>query len=339
MLALRYYATDDCKLEDVEKPRIGPNDVLLKIAYAPVCGTDLAILHGKIRAKPGVIMGHEYSGLVQDVGEKVESFRKGDRVIGSPAVSCGNCYFCRRNLTQLCTRYLMFGHEIDGSFSEYMLVPNPARVLCPTDMDTETASLIGDTLTTGYHAVEQAKVKEGDNVAIFGAGPIGLATLIVTLTKNPKKVFVVAHRSSFRLKLAEELGADTTIIETEEDPVRRMLHETLIGLDVVIECAGARNAVLNAFRVVRRGGRITIVSIAPDVSVPMKKLMFGEYAIVGSSCPLGPKALKKTLDFVRENKLEDKLRKLITHRFSLRDGKRALSFYDSPDRAKVLIQM
>jgi len=338
MLALRYYGIDDCRLEDAEKPRVGLNDVLLRITYAPVCGTDLAIIHGKIGAKPGVIMGHEYSGLVEDVGEDVKNFRKDDRVIGSPAVSCGNCYFCRRNLTQLCMRYSMFGQEIDGSFSEYMLVPNPARVLCPTDMDMEVASLVGDTLTTGYHAVERAEVKEGDTVAIFGAGPIGLATLIVALTKNPKKVFVVAQRSSFRLKLAEEIGADTIISAAEEDPVRRMLHETIIGLDAVIECSGAQAAMLNAFQAVRRGGRIIVVSIAPEVSVPMKNLMFSEHTVLGSSCPLGPEVLKKVLDFVRENRLEDKLRKLITHRFNLRDGVTALSYSDSPDRAKILIK-
>jgi L-iditol 2-dehydrogenase len=335
VLAIKLQADGNVQCEETQAPRVVESSLLVKIIHAPICGTDGAILKGKIRARPGVTLGHEYYGVVTDVGDRVSGFQIGDRVLGSPSIPCLNCHYCRRGDTQLCNRFAMFGVDLDGSFAEYMLVPSPENVLAKTTVDGKLGSLLGDTVATGYRAIEQAGLDETHTLAIIGAGPIGCAALITALTKNPKNVYVIA-RSKYRLSIAGELGG-TTLNAGECDAVRQVLQDTLFGVDIVIDCAGSQSTLDLATRLTKKGGRIVIASIMPEVRLAMQELMVNEKHIIGAFCPTGPAYLRKIQEFVSSNNVQSKIVKLVTHEFGLKNGVDAIGSLDSPERMKVLI--
>lgn len=286
MLAIKLQADGNAKCEETQAPRAVESSLVVKIVHAPICGTDGAILKGKIKARPGVTLGHEYFGEVADVGDQISGFQIGDRVLGSPSVPCLNCYYCRRGDTQLCNRFAMFGVDIDGSFAEYMLVPSPGNALSKTTIDGKLASLLGDTVATGYRAIEQAGLDETHTLAIIGAGPIGCAALITASTKNSKDIYVIA-RSKYRLSIAEELGG-RSLNAGECDAARQVLQDTLFGVDIVIDCAGSQSTLDLATRLTKKGGRIIIASIMPEVRLTMQELMVNEKQIIGAFCPTSP---------------------------------------------------
>jgi threonine dehydrogenase-like Zn-dependent dehydrogenase len=227
----------------------------------------------------------------------------------------------------------MFGVELDGSFAEYMLVPSPDRVLIETKMDGKIAALIGDTFATGLHAVEQAGLSEGEAVAIIGAGPVGCTTLISALRRKPSNVYVIA-RSKYRLEIAKKLGG---IVVDATEARKRILDETLLGVDAVIDCAGSQATIDLAMKLLKKGGRAVITSVMSQAELSMLDVMMGEKRLIGSYCPPGPKYLAKTLEFVQTNNLLSDLSCLITHEFDLRKGLDAISSFNSPDRMKILI--
>jgi len=335
VFAIKLQPNGNVKLEGIQKPRADKSSVLMRIVHAPICGTDVAILRGKIRARPGVTLGHEYYGVVTEAGDQVTAFQIGDKVIGSPTIPCSNCHYCRRGDTQLCNRFVMFGVELDGSFAQYMIVPSPENVLTKTAIDGKLASLLGDTVATGYHAIEQGGLAEGQTVAILGAGPIGCSALISALTRNPENVHVIA-RSRYRLRIAEKLGA-TPLNATEDDVVRRVLQDAPLGVDLTIECAGAQSTLDLASRLTRKGGRIVIASVMPEARLAMQELMINEKHIIGSFCPTGPKYLQKIQEFIMSKNLQSKLATMITHEFALENGVDAIDSLESPERMKVLI--
>jgi threonine dehydrogenase-like Zn-dependent dehydrogenase len=335
VLAIKLQADGNAKCEETQAPRAVESSLVVKIVHAPICGTDGAILKGKIKARPGVTLGHEYFGEVADVGDQISGFQIGDRVLGSPSVPCLNCYYCRRGDTQLCNRFAMFGVDIDGSFAEYMLVPSPGNALSKTTIDGKLASLLGDTVATGYRAIEQAGLDETHTLAIIGAGPIGCAALITASTKNSKDIYVI-ERSKYRLSIAEELGG-RSLNAVECDAARQVLQDTLLGVDIVIDCAGSQSTLDLATRLTKKGGRIIVASIMPEVRLTMQELTVNEKQIIGAFCPTGPAYLRKIQDFVSSNNLQSKLAKLVTHEFDLKDGIEAIGSLDSPERMKVLI--
>jgi len=336
MRALVFKGQNEYGLEERNKPTPREEELLIKVECAGVCGTDWSIIKGDVAAESGVTLGHEFSGVVEEVGDAVDGFKVGDCVIGSPVISCGRCYFCRRGFRQLCIRRRMFGAELDGSFANFMIVPSPQSVLLVTPLQLNISSLIGDTFATGYHAAEMGEVEEDETVAIFGAGPIGATTAINLALRKPRRIFNIA-RSKFRLKAIEELGS-TPINAREEDPVRRLKLETTIGVDVVYECAGSPATFSMALQSVRRGGRIVFASTMPRTTVPLDQILTGEIRLVGAFCPAGPEVLKMLVDFVEKNKIQSKLEKLITHYYPLSSGKEALEKSMEEDRMKILIK-
>jgi len=337
MLAIKFHGMRQHQLKEIEIPSVMADSILLKVFHAPICGTDLAITEGKVSAKYGVTLGHEYYGLVNSVGKEVQAFRVNDRVIGSPSVPCLGCYYCRRGKTQLCIRSRMFGLEIDGSFAEYMVVPSPEKVLIKTDIESKAASLVGDTFATGYHSIEQVGLSENESIAILGAGPVGCATLMAALRRRPSNVYVIA-RSKYRLSVAEKLGGTILTANGAEEGVQRRVYEdTLVGVDAVVDCAGSQTTLNLAMKLAKKGGRIAITSVMPEGRLSMLDLMVNEKRIIGCFCPSGPRYLMKVEEFVRKNTLESELRSLISHEFTLSDGMAAMKVHGSSERMKILL--
>jgi len=247
---------------NITKPIPQADEVLVKIKAVGVCGSDIEYYeHGRIGdfvvEKP-LILGHEASGQVVEVGENVTSLKVGDRVALEPGVPCRKCEFCKTGRYNLCPDVqFMATPPVDGAFREYVAHPADFAFKIPEGVSYEEAALI-EPLSVGIHAVERAQLKLGDQILIFGAGPIGLLTLQVALAEGASRA-VVLDLSDARLKKAKELGADAAINARESNLVADLKD----GFDVIFEAAGAAATIPQALRLVKRGGTIVLIGHSP----------------------------------------------------------------------------
>src|SRR3989338_800604 len=248
MRAIAFRGVGDVRVETAPDPKVvDPTDVVLKITTSAVCGSDLHQYHGRGGAlvQPGSVMGHEFMGVVDEVGTGVTTLTRGDRVIVPFSVSCGHCEWCRRRLPTQCatTQRAVFGgrwgHVFPGGQAERIRVPF-AEHLCekvPAGMSDEDALFLGDILSTGYFCAENGGIRPGDAVAVFGAGPVGLLAMQSAQLFGPARVFAV-DRVDYRLKLAEEFGAEPVHLD-RGDPAEQLRRLTGgRGPAVVLECVG-----------------------------------------------------------------------------------------------------
>lgn len=331
MKVIRLYGKEDLRIGEVETPQIGSEDVLLRIKAASICGTDLHIYHGGYPLKRlPIILGHEYSGVIDEAGPDVQEFKKGDRVAGSPIIPCDSCYYCSLGKPQLCERRLSLGVEVDGCFTELMPFGRPEMGLTriPEGISFETGALIGDLLSTGLHAVERAQVEIGDTIAIFGVGPIGLISVMGAKAQGASHIIAIARTDS-RLELARELGADLTLNPLRNDVVKHVRDATAgRGADAVIETSAAQSALDNAVCCVRRGGRISTVALYDSrPNLDLRRIVLSEIDIRGGLCPVGPKRLRDLVRLVGLGKFD--LSRLITHRFTLENVLQAIQTFEN----------
>src|SRR2546423_5426806 len=212
MKALTFQGAGDVKVMDVPKPAIkGSGDALVRVTLGSVCGSDLHILHGHTPMNAGAVLGHEFVGVVEDVGSEGKRFQAGDRVVSSFFTSCGVCALCRKGWFNQCVDKSTFGHgeyfgNLGGGQAEYVVVPlaDHSMELIPKGMSDEQAIFVGDILATGFFGAERAEIKPGDTVAVVGAGPVGLMATMCAQLFGPAKTFVIDMVDS-RLEIAQEL--------------------------------------------------------------------------------------------------------------------------------------
>src|SRR3979411_1806320 len=199
MKALTFQSEGGVKVVDVPKPSIkGSGDALVKVTLGAVCGSDLHILHGHTPINQGAVLGHEFVGVIEDVGSEVKRFKPGDRVVASFFTSCGHCALCRKGWFNQCVDKATFGHgeqfgNLGGGQSEYVVVPlaDHSMERIPDGLTDEQAIFVGDILATGFFGAERAEIKPGDFVAVIGAGPVGLMATMCAQLFGPDRVFVV----------------------------------------------------------------------------------------------------------------------------------------------------
>lgn len=269
MKAVVYYerASGAVEVRDVPIPTFGPDECLVRVRYCGVCGTELHLFHGQLNslAHPPVILGHEWCGEVAEVGERVQGFRPGDRVVSETAAyTCGTCSFCRSGEYHLCPERLGFGYGVDGAFTSYvraravLLHHIPERV-------TDEAAAMCEPICVAYNALfEKSRIRPGDTVVIIGPGPVGLFALQLAKLAGAGTVMVTGtSRDKGRLALAKQLGADFTVVVPDEDPVPliRGVGDGM-GAHLVVDCAGTGPAVQQAIDLVRRNGQITKIGFA-----------------------------------------------------------------------------
>src|SRR5258708_35219698 len=212
MRALAFQGKGQVELVDVPKPAInGSGDVLVRITLGAVCGSDLHVYHGYIPMNPGELLGHEFVGVVEEVGSEVKRFKPGDRVVASFFTSCGHCALCRKGWFNQCASKGTFGHgeyfgNLGGGQAEYVVVPlaDHSMELIPQGMTDEQAIFVGDILSTGFFGAERAEIKPGDVVAVVGAGPVALLATMCAQLLGPSRAFVVRMVCS-RPQIAMEL--------------------------------------------------------------------------------------------------------------------------------------
>jgi alcohol dehydrogenase len=268
MKALVYHGPGERTWESVPDPTIeAPTDVVVKIDSSTICGTDLHILKGDVpEVKPGTILGHEAVGTVVETGPAVTTLSAGDRVLVSCITSCGRCRFCREGHYGLCTGGggWIFGHLIDGLQAEYARVPfaDTSVYKLPPLLDDVQTLFLADILPTAFEVgVLNGKVQPGDVVAIVGAGPIGLASILTAKLFSPTAI-VAIDLADARLAKALDFGADVVIDNGSEDAVARVMELTGgLGADVAIEAVGVPETFELCTELVRPGGRVANVGV------------------------------------------------------------------------------
>lgn len=275
MKAVTFHGPFNLKVEDVPDPTIQhPKDVIIKVTTAGVCGSDMHAYDGRMTLPPtGWVIGHEYMGIVEEVGPEVTNFKNGDRVVGAFTSSCGECYYCTTGWTSVCEKQQTFGFvALPGGQAQYLRVPNGHFTLekVPDSLSDEQALFVGDIFSTGYFCADRGEIKPGDVVAVIGSGPVGLFTQMAALTFNPKMVLAIDQMPE-RLEMSKKIGA-VPVDMSKEDPVEVVKsHSEGRGADVVLEAVGIEPSLKSAFRYVRPAGTISAVGMytEPEFPFPM----------------------------------------------------------------------
>jgi len=298
------YNDRDIRLGDALDPRVKPDEVLVKSGFAGICGTDLHIYRGEFheRVKFPAIQGHEFGGVIQEVGKDVKGFKAGDRVVVDPIISCHSCPACLSGHINACRTLKLLGVDLDGGFGQYVAAPVSHLYRLPDSVPMAHAPMV-EMFGLGHHVLQRGQVQPGETVVILGAGKLGLAVLDVLCHSASPAMAIVADLQPFRLETARQLGAAYTINIAEQDPVERVVDITQgVGVDCVIECVGhyheveGREAPLaQAVKMIRTAGRIVTAGLGEQLSaVHFKTLVIKEAQIIASRVTLGefPRAIR-----------------------------------------------
>jgi L-iditol 2-dehydrogenase len=270
-------------LEERPEPVAGPGQVVVAVRASGICGSDVHGFTGSTgRRRIGVVMGHEAAGEVIAAGNGVERLRVGDRVVLRSILPCGRCDRCLQGQPNLCLERQGLGMQLDGAYAERVVVPEAMADPIPDSLSFEDAALV-EPLAVAMHAVELAPFGPADTVAIVGAGPIGLLTLLAVRRRGAGRI-LVTDRDPHRLGLARALGADKAIDVAAGDPVERVLAATDgRGADAVLEAVGIAPTVAQSIAIARPGGTVTWVgNSAPEVPVAMQQVVTRELTIRGA---------------------------------------------------------
>jgi alcohol dehydrogenase len=338
MNALVYGGVGKIELKEVPVPKITkPTDALIRITKTTICGTDLGIIKGKVpTVQPGTTLGHEGVGIVEEVGNSVRNFKKGDHVIISCITSDGSCEYCKKGMYAHCEDGgWILGHLINGTQAEYVCIPHADNSLhhIPAGADEEALVMLSDILPTGYEiGVLNGRVKPGDTIAIVGSGPIGMSALLTAQFFSPAKIYMIDLDNN-RLGVAKKFGATDIINSETENVIEKIMSETKDGVDVAIEAVGLPATFDICQNIVRPGGNVAVVGVhGHSVDFQLQKLWIQNITLTTGlvSTYTTPMLLKN----VNSGKLHPE--KLITHHFAMDDILQAYKVFGDAGKEKAL---
>jgi len=320
------------RIEATPEPALGPEDALVHVALAGLCGTDYRIWNGDRAVDYPRVLGHEVVGRVAAIGRAVTDLHPGDRVVIEPNYSCGVCPLCHEGNRNLCLKRTAVGIDVDGGFAELVRLPSRCCWPLPTAVGDDDA-ILTEPLAVVVRAVNRAAVTGGETAAVVGAGTLGLLALQVLRARGAR--LLVVSRTSTRFPLARELGAERAhaLTEGDVDAVAREFSGRE-GVDVVIETAGTAEAVTHALTLVRPGGRVVLTGLPHEpTSVPFASLVRREVTVTGSM--IYGNEFPEALQLLAEGAI--RTRPLLTHRLALDAIDRAFSLYREPTSIKVTL--
>ncbi|MGH7882871.1 MAG: alcohol dehydrogenase catalytic domain-containing protein [Candidatus Dormibacteraceae bacterium] len=344
MKAVRFQGIDSWpRVEEVPEPTLNhPTDALIRVTLSSICGSDLHILHGQSPVEEGAILGHEMVGVVEKVGSGVTRFKAGDRVVAAFYTSCGSCPLCRRGWFSQCQEKATFGHGeffggLGGGQAEYCLIPRADYTLelIPPAVSDEQAVFVGDVLATAYFAAERAEITPGDTVAVIGAGPVGLLSIMVAHLFGPARVLAVDMVPD-RLRMAKELGAEA-IDATKTHPVEAIRAATdEIGADSCIECVGSLKAIENSLECVRGGGTVSMVGVPAEVQAdfPYADAWLRDLTFRAGWCNVQV-YMQRLLALIAAGRLHPE--RVISHRLKLDQAEQAYRLFEGRQATKVVL--
>jgi len=329
MRANVFHGPNDIRIEEVPRPHAGPGEALLRITLTTICGTDLHILRGEYPVRPGLTIGHEPVGVIDELSEGVHGYKIGDRVLVGAITPCGQCRACLSAQWAQCgdgegveaLGGWRFGNTINGAQAEYLLVPNAQANLAkiPDALSDEQVVLLSDIASTGFSGAESAKIRIGDTVVVFAQGPIGLCA--TAGAKLMGASFIIGVDSDpVRMKMARQMGADVVLDPKQCDVVAEVKRLTSGGADVAIEALGLQETFENALRSLRPGGTLSSLGVySGKLALPYDAFAagIGDYKIVTTLCPGGKERMRRLMNMVQSGRFDPT--PLLTHHFKLDD--------------------
>jgi 2-desacetyl-2-hydroxyethyl bacteriochlorophyllide A dehydrogenase len=343
MKAAILYREREIRLGDAPDPEVGPGHVIVSPRYVGICGTDLHIYRGEFheRVKYPAIQGHEFGGIVEEVGPGVSGVRVGDRVAIDPILPCHGCPACLTGHINACRTLKLLGVDLDGGFGQYVSVPSTNLYALPDNVPMEHVPMV-EMYGLGHHILQRGQVQPGETVVILGAGRLGLSVLDVLCHGARPSMTIVTELQPLRLERARALGADCVVDVAREDPVACVLDITHgEGVDCVIECVGHYRTIEGqesplgqSVRMIRNGGRIVTAGLGEQFSpLHFKTLVLKEAQLIASRVTRGE--FSRAIRMLSRGLLHPQL--LITDRMPLRDVSGAFDKVDREDPRTIKI--
>lgn len=344
MKALVKYKKGDgfLKLQDIEKPKPDKNEVLIKVKFAGICGSDIHILHDEFKNSPPVTIGHEFSGYIVEVGKDVKRWKIGNRVSSELHIgACMTCHLCRSRKYHICPEKKPLGSMSNGAFADFIKVPAWLLHRIPDNVSYEEAALFEPVAICIHCILEQTKINPDDFVFISGAGPIGLISSQIVKTKGVHKVAIAGTTKDTctRFKIAKKLG-NNHIINVEKDDCVSILKKLTNGKgpDLVIEASGSPKAISLAFEVVRRNGKIIALGMTKEekIRIPWNSGILKSIELI---LPFSSNytSWEKAISLISSKKID--VTPLITHKFNLADWKKTFELVEQCKSVKVLLKI
>jgi len=349
MQAVVYHAPGDIRVEEVPKPKCGSGELLVRVDACAVCGTDLkSRQHGNPRIKAPLVMGHEFTGIVEEVAsDAIGNFVPGDRVVMATTIACGRCFYCNRGWRNLCDELAPMGFTYPGGMAEYVAIPALALegghvIKVPKDVDAKVAAL-AEPVSCAVNSIEKCNVEQGDTVLVMGAGPLGLLNALVARAAGATTV-LLSEPNSLRRNQAGHFNLDRTnldrIIDPETEDIAKIVREATEGrgADVVIVAAPAIPPQEQALSLVRKCGTVNLFASLPanncKITIDSRVLHYGEIRLVGSSDST-PEHVQKAVDMIAKKQIP--VDKIASHCLPLGEIEHAFELMKSGEALRVVL--
>ncbi|WP_430790508.1 zinc-binding dehydrogenase [Virgibacillus flavescens] len=320
-----------------EEPLPGKNQVKIEVKYAGICGSDIHTYEGHYKVGVPVTLGHEFSGIVVELGEAVTSFKLGDRVTSETTFYiCGECEYCRAGDYNLCNHRKGLGTQQNGGFTKYLIAREESVHKLPENVDYQSAAMT-EPLACTHHAVSKTEIKPEDIVVVIGPGPIGLFTAQIAKSRGATVIVTGLTNDQVRLDKAKELGVDY-VVNTQEQDLTELINQLTdgYGADVVFECSGAVPAAKQGLDLLRKKGQYAQVGIFAKSEIPfdLEKIIQKEISIFGSRSQK-PADWEPSLELMNNGSVNAKA--MVTHEFDITQWEAAYQAIKSGEAIKVLL--
>jgi len=344
MKAIVYEGVKKVTLKDVKRPILKNDNIIVRIKSCAICGTDIKAYNiGIASIKPPVILGHEFVGVVEEVGKSIEDFKPGDRVTMATTIPCGRCEMCRKSLFNLCLHKMPVGTFINGAFAELLEVPKPGidhgnLMKVPDNLPDDEGSL-SEPLGCVMNSQNLANVGFPDTVAVIGGGPLGILQAEAAKARGAIKTILI-QRSRKRYEMAKEFNIDHVICSEINNPVETIIELTNgKGVDVVINAAPTKEAVELAFKLLNKSGRLSLFASVPKdnpfINIDINKIHYGQLSVFGASDSTANNHFD-AMNLLASGKISTN--KLITHKFPIEEFFKAMEVIKNRKALKVVIK-
>lgn len=325
------------ELQDVPEPRVGVDEVKIEVKATGVCGTDIHIYHDEFKSNPPVILGHEFCGVVKEVGTNVTEFKTGDRVTSETAHKvCGKCMFCRTGNYNLCPERQGIGYGVDGAFAKFCVVRKDLVHLLPDNVDYVSGAFC-EPLSCAVHGVsEQTGIRAGEVVVIIGPGPIGLLSAQISKLEGAYVVVLGIFADEARLALAKKLGADRTVTIQKENPEEIIKDITDgYGADVILECSGNVSGAQLGLKLARKKGKFTQMGLfGKPITIDFEQIAYKELKVTGFFSHKWT-SWEKAIKLLAQNKVQ--VKPLVTDEFTIVEWKKAFEKKEKGEGIKTVL--
>ena len=301
-----FYGKHDLRVEEHPMPEVGPHDVLIQVEACGVCGTDVHIYEGDKGAAevtPPTILGHEFSGVIREVGSEVKKYKAGDRVCIDPNCYCGACDPCRNGVAHFCENMMGYGTTVNGGFAEYCAVDERQVYLLGENTTFEQGAM-AEPVACCLHGIDMCEIQPGQQVVIIGGGMIGLLMLQLAKLAGATKVALLEPVENKR-EVGRKLGADVCIDPVKEDVKERLAENGMDWVNVVIECVGRPSTIEQAIEIAGNKAVVMMFGLTkPDEEIAVKPFQVFQKELVLKASYINPYTQKRALDLINSGRLD-----------------------------------